>query len=52
MSSRFKYSIVGASTCLMVLLLVGSVLGQSGNPDDTFKHISVFSEVVSYIKDQ
>ena len=34
------------------LLLVGSLLGQSGNPDDTFKHIGVFSEVVSYIKDQ
>jgi len=52
MSSRIKYTIVGASTCLMVLLLVGSVLGQSSNPDDTFKHIGVFSEVVSYIKDQ
>ncbi|HMD70315.1 MAG TPA: S41 family peptidase [Bryobacteraceae bacterium] len=52
MSNRFKYTIVGASTCLMVLLLVGSVLGQSSNPDDTFKHIGVFSEVVSYIKDQ
>jgi len=52
MSSRIKYTIVGASTCLMVLLLVGSVLGQSANPDDTFKHIGVFSEVVSYIKDQ
>jgi carboxyl-terminal processing protease len=52
MSSRFKYTIVGASTCLMVLLLVGSMLGQTGNPDETFKHIGVFSEVVSYIKDQ
>jgi carboxyl-terminal processing protease len=52
MSSRFKYTIVGASTCLMVLLLVGSLLGQSSNSDDTFKHIGVFSEVVSYIKDQ
>jgi carboxyl-terminal processing protease len=36
----------------MVLLLVGSVLGQSSGGDDTFKHIGVFSEVVSYIKDQ
>ena len=53
MSSRIKYTIVGASTCLMVLLLVGSVLGgQASSPDDTFKHIGVFSEVVSYIKDQ
>jgi carboxyl-terminal processing protease len=52
MSSRIKYTIVSASTCLMVLLLVGSVLGQSSSADDTFKHIGVFSEVVSYIKDQ
>jgi len=52
MSSRVKYTIVSASTCLMVLLLVGSVLGQSSSADDTFKHIGVFSEVVSYIKDQ
>jgi carboxyl-terminal processing protease len=36
----------------MVLLLVGSAIGQSGGADDTFKHIGVFSEVVSYIKDQ
>jgi len=50
MSSRTKFFVVSASTCLTVLLLVGSVLGQS--KDETFKHIGVFTDVVSYIKEQ
>jgi len=43
---------VSASTCLMVLLLVGSAIGQSTTADATLKHIGVFSDVVGYIKDQ
>lgn len=50
MSSRLKYSIVSASTGLTVLLLIGSVLGQGASPDDTYKHIGVFTDVVSRIK--
>jgi carboxyl-terminal processing protease len=52
MSSRTKYFVVSASTCLTVLLLIGSVLGQSKSPDDTYKHIGVFSDVVSRIKSE
>ena len=52
MSSRIKYIVVSASTCLMVLLLVGSAIGQSTTADATLKHIGVFSDVVGYIKDQ
>ena len=52
MSSRTKYFVVSTSTCLTVLLLVGSVLskGATTNPDDTLKHIGVFTDVVAHIK--
>ena len=51
MSSRWKYLVVSASTCLTVLFLVGSVLGQGASKDeDTLKHIGVFSEVVARIQ--
>ncbi len=51
MSSRLKYAVVGASTCLTLLLLVGSLAGQgSVTQEDTLKHIGVFSDVVARIK--
>jgi len=52
MSSRTKYFFVSTSTCLTILLLVGSVIGRSASPDDTYKHIGVFSDVVSRIKSE
>jgi carboxyl-terminal processing protease len=54
MSSRTKYVIVSASTCLTALLLIGNVMGKgSGSQqDDTYNHLSVFTDVVSYIKTQ
>jgi carboxyl-terminal processing protease len=51
MNSRIKYLIVSTSSCLAVLLLIGSVLGQgAASADDPYKHIGVFSDVVSRIK--
>ncbi len=51
MSSRLKYLVVSASTCLTVLLLIGSMLGQSAaSQEDVYKHIGVFSEVVGKFK--
>ena len=52
MNSRFKLVVVSASTCLTVLLLIGSMLGQGASPDDTYKHIGVFTDVVSRIKSE
>jgi carboxyl-terminal processing protease len=54
MSSRTKYFIVSTSTCLTALLLIGSVMGKgSGSQqDDTYKHLTVFTDVVGYIKTQ
>jgi carboxyl-terminal processing protease len=52
MTSRTKYSIVSTSACLTILLLIGRVLGHGATPDDTYKHIGVFSDVVSRIKSE
>src|SRR5215467_3442578 len=52
MNNRLKYLVVSASTCLTLLLLIGSVLGKPASPDDTLKHIGVFSDVVSHIKSE
>src|SRR3954466_14983326 len=52
MSSRTKYFVVSTSTCLTVLLLIGSVLGRSASPDDTYKHMGVFADVLSRIKSE
>ncbi|MGD0498010.1 MAG: S41 family peptidase [Bryobacteraceae bacterium] len=44
---------MSASTCLTVLLLIGSVLGQgASSQEDTLKHIGVFSDVVARIKSE
>ncbi|HLI84879.1 MAG TPA: S41 family peptidase [Bryobacteraceae bacterium] len=46
-----KYLVVTGSTVLTLLLLVGSVLGQgAASQDETYKHIGVFTDVVSRIK--
>jgi carboxyl-terminal processing protease len=50
MNSRMKYLVVSSSTVLALLLLIGSVLGQSPSSDDPYKHIGVFADVVSRIK--
>jgi len=50
MSSRLKFFVVSGSTVLTLLLLIGSVLGQGASSDDTYKHIGVFTDVVSRIK--
>ena len=51
MHSRFKFVVLSTSTCLLVLLLVGAHLGRSASPtDDAYRHMAVFSEVLSRIK--
>src|SRR5919112_703795 len=53
MSSRIKYFVVSTSTCLTLMLLIGSVLGRGASTaDDTLKHIGVFSDVVAHIKSE
>jgi carboxyl-terminal processing protease len=50
MNSRVKYLVISSSSVLVLLLLIGSVLGQGASTDDTYKHIGVFTDVVSRIK--
>src|SRR5215475_5626809 len=53
MNSRIKYFVISTSSCLTVLLLVGSALSRGpSSTDDTLKHIGVFSEVVAHIKSE
>jgi carboxyl-terminal processing protease len=52
MNNRLKYLVVSSSTCLTLLLLAGSVLSKGASPDDTLKHIGVFSDVVAHIKSE
>ncbi|HUK15176.1 MAG TPA: S41 family peptidase [Bryobacteraceae bacterium] len=50
MTSRIKYWVVSASTCLVVLLVAGSLLGQGAAQSDNYKQLGVFSDVVARIK--
>jgi carboxyl-terminal processing protease len=52
MNSRSKLFVVFASTSLVALLLVGAVVGRSASPDEPYKHIAVFTEVIQRIKSQ
>jgi carboxyl-terminal processing protease len=52
MNSRFKLLVVSFSTILVVLLLVGAVMGKNANPDDAYRHLAVFTEVLSRIKSE
>ena len=50
MNRRFQFAVVASSTCLVVLLLFGAVRGRSASADNTYTHLSVYSEVLSRIK--
>ncbi|HYP12710.1 MAG TPA: S41 family peptidase [Bryobacteraceae bacterium] len=52
MNSRFKLVVVTSSTCLVVLLLLGAVMGQSASTDDAYQHLKVYTEVLSRIKSE
>lgn len=55
MNSRLKYSVVFSSTLLAVLLLIGSMMGKSApveGPSGVYKHLGVYSEVLSRIKSE
>ena len=54
MNSRFKLAIVTSSTILVVLLLVGAAVnrGNAAAPDDAYRHLSVYTEVLSRIKSE
>lgn len=52
MNSRLKLLVVTVSSCLVLFLLLGSLLGRSAPPEDVYSHFYVYTEVLSRIKSQ
>ncbi|MBV8070806.1 MAG: PDZ domain-containing protein [Acidobacteriaceae bacterium] len=50
MNSRFKWTVVGSSTCVVVLLLLGARNGRAVATDDVYGHLKVYTEVLERIK--
>jgi carboxyl-terminal processing protease len=50
MSSRIKLFVASTSTCLVFVLLFGAMRGKSASPEDTYRHLAVYTEVLSRIK--
>lgn len=50
MNNRFKWTVVGSSTCVVVLLLLGAKNGRAVAPDDVYGHLKVYTEVLERIK--
>lgn len=50
MNSRLKFAVVTVSSCLVLFLMVGARMGRSASPEDAYKHLAVYTEVLSRIK--
>ncbi|HEX4749886.1 MAG TPA: S41 family peptidase [Bryobacteraceae bacterium] len=50
MTKRFKWTVVGTSTLIVVFLLVGARNGRAVAADDVYGHLKVYSEVLGKIK--
>ncbi len=50
MNSRFKWTLLGSSTCIVVLLLLGAKSGRAVATDDVYGHLKVYTEVLERIK--
>jgi hypothetical protein len=52
MNSRIKFLVVMGSTCLVLLLLLGTVLGKNSTPNGAYPQLGVYTEVLSRIKSE
>lgn len=50
MNNRFKWTIVGSSACVVILLLLGAKNGRAVAADDVYGHLKVYTEVLERIK--
>ncbi len=50
MNSRIKWTVVGSSTVIVLLLLASAVNGRGVTPDDVYGHLKVYTEVLQRIK--
>jgi carboxyl-terminal processing protease len=50
MNSNLRWTIIGSSTCIVVLLLLGARSGGAVAHDDVYGHLKVYTEVLERIK--
>ena len=50
MNTRLKFFVASSSTLVVFLLLLGAIRGKSAPPEDTYRHLAVYTEVLSRIK--
>lgn len=50
MTKRFKWTVVGTSTVVVIFLLLGARNGRAVAADDVYGHLKVYSEVLGKIK--
>jgi len=52
LNTRLKFVFVGVTTLFAAALLVGQVVGRASNPEDAYRHLAVFTDVLSRIKSE
>src|SRR5271154_87033 len=52
MTRRIKFFVASTSTCLVFVLLFGAMRGKSASPEDTYRHLAGYTEVLSRIKSE
>jgi len=52
MNRRLKLIVITSSVVLVALLLLGAAMGRSASPEDAYRHLAVYSEVLSRIKSE
>lgn len=50
MNNHFKWTIIGSSSCVVLLLLLGAKNGRAVATDDVYGHLKVYTEVLQRIK--
>jgi carboxyl-terminal processing protease len=52
LNTRLKFVIVAITTLFAAALLVGQVVGRATSPEDAYRHLAVFTDVLSRIKSE
>lgn len=52
MNTRLKFVFVAVTTLFAAALLVGQVVGRATSPEDAYRHLAVFTDVLSRIKSE
>ena len=52
MNTRLKFTFVAITTLFAAAMLVAQVVGRASNPEDAYRHLAVFTDVLSRIKSE